>query len=103
MAAATKVIPIFRRASQQATFVGAPKKNYSVSEQRQAARFLHESLESGWEGFFFHNLRRTAQGWTVTNLCPKCGLVPPKDMHNSAHRRRFMFVHATLCNGMGNH
>lgn len=94
MATNPRVIPIYKRGSRQATYAAVPKKSYSASELRQAGSSLRGSLESGWEGFFSHTLRRTRVGWTVLNICPKCGLMPPKDMHSPAHRRRFMFVHA---------
>lgn len=93
-AASPKVIPIFKRSSQQATFVGVPKKPLNISEQRQAVRSLGQTLDNGWEDFFFQNLRRTRTGYTVINVCPKCGHKPPKWMHSSSWRRTHMFAHA---------
>lgn len=94
MAASPKVIPIFRRGLRQATFAHAPKTSYTPSQQRQAVTSLRANSPAGWESFFYHTLRRTATGWTVVNVCPKCGEVPPKDMHSPLARRRYMFMHA---------
>ena len=89
-----KVIHFYKRGLRQATSVVAPSTNYSKSQVRQAGRFLHASLEDGWETFFTKSLRRTANGWTIMNVCPKCGHTPPQDMHSALERRRHMFAHA---------
>jgi hypothetical protein len=88
------VIPIFKRASRQAIFADTPRKSYTPSQQRQAVSYLRGNLQAGWEDFFFHTLRKTRTGYTIQNICPKCGEVPPKDMHSALARRRYMFSHA---------
>lgn len=97
-AAARKIIPIYSgRSPRSATFIAPSKTSLTRSELHQAESSLRGTLPSGWQTLFAQSVRRAGSYWTVPNLCPHCGEVPPQGMRSALQRRRYMFVHVASC------